>query len=326
MKTYCKKCGLNVDGQVVVKTKTHLIKKQKITCSGEVVVCPFCQNECEDRTLSMAMDEYRRKNKLMFPSEIKQLRLQYGLSSNALSLLCNWGKKTVRQYEEGALLNKGHNALLFFLKDPENMQSYLIHNKNNCSPKVLNDLQEIIKKTETIRWKNQKYLNSLFDLSPCSLNGYRYFDYLKIVSMILYFVNKYGKEEYLRLMALLFYADRLFYEQYDRSISGAVYLYFKSGVVLRHGLTILGILESEELILVTIDKGILVYAKVEDQTEELSNHEIQILDQVYEKFKFMDVHNIIHFIRQDKCLSECYEGQQISYEWFTHDKKEPEGS
>lgn len=326
MKTYCEKCGLNVDAKIVVKTKTHLINKQKITCRGEVIVCPFCQNECEDHTLSVAMDEYRRKNQLMFPSEIKQLRLQYGLSSSALSLLCNWDKKLVHRYEEGLLIKKGHNALLLFLKDPENMRSYLINNKNKCSPRILSELQEIIKKTETIHWKNMKYLNSLFDLSPCLLNGYRYFDYLKIASMVLYFVNKYGKEDYVRLMILLFYSDMFFYKRYDRSMTGGIYLYSKQGVVLRYGLTIFGIMESEGLILVKVDDRVIIYTKGESQTEGLSNKEIKILEQVYEKFKFMDTHNIVHFINKEKYLSECYEGQEISYEWVTYEKKEPEGS
>lgn len=51
------------------------------------------------------------------------------LSQRSFAKLLNWGDKTIRRYENGAVQDRAHNSLLLFLRDPENMRIYLTENE-----------------------------------------------------------------------------------------------------------------------------------------------------------------------------------------------------
>ena len=98
------------------------------------MVCAECGEEfyCEEfdnATLINAYNEYRRKHKLLLPEEIKKIREQYGLSQRSFAKLLNWGDKTICRYENGSIQDKAHNSLLLFLREPENMRTYLTENE-----------------------------------------------------------------------------------------------------------------------------------------------------------------------------------------------------
>ena len=63
------------------------------------------------------------------PEEIKKIREQYGLSQRSFAKLLNWGDKTICRYENGSIQDKAHNSLLLFLREPENMRTYLTENE-----------------------------------------------------------------------------------------------------------------------------------------------------------------------------------------------------
>ena len=65
----------------------------------------------------------------MLPKEIKKIREQYGLSQRAFAKLLNWGDKTNYRYENGSIQDRAHNSLLLFLREPENMRTYLTENE-----------------------------------------------------------------------------------------------------------------------------------------------------------------------------------------------------
>ena len=98
------------------------------------MVCTVCgeelfNEELDSATLINAYNEYRRKHKLLLPEEIRKIREQYGLSQRSFAKLLNWGDKTIRRYENGAVQDRAHNSLLLFLREPENMRTYLTENE-----------------------------------------------------------------------------------------------------------------------------------------------------------------------------------------------------
>ena len=102
--------------------------------NAQVMVCAECGEELfneklDSATLIKAYNEYRRRHKLLFPEEIKEIGEQYGLSQRSFAKLLNWGDKTICRYENGAVQDKAHNSLLLFLKNPENMKTYLMENE-----------------------------------------------------------------------------------------------------------------------------------------------------------------------------------------------------
>ena len=134
MKKYCEECGKEVETKVVFKKETYDVCGEPIEVDAQILVCAECGEEfyCEEfdnATLINAYNEYRRKHKLLLPEEIKKIREQYGLSQRSFAKLLNWGDKTSCRYENGSIQDKAHNSLLLFLREPENMRTYLTENE-----------------------------------------------------------------------------------------------------------------------------------------------------------------------------------------------------
>ena len=151
MKKYCEECGKEVETKVISKKETYEVLGENIEVQAQVLVCADCSAEfyCEeldDATLTNAYNEYRKKHKLLLPTEIKQIRELYGLSQRGFAKLLNWGDKTIHRYENGSIQDKAHNSLLLFLRTPENMKFYLSENENSLDEKHLSKLSVLVNK------------------------------------------------------------------------------------------------------------------------------------------------------------------------------------
>lgn len=143
MKKYCEECGREIEAKIATKKENYEVCGESIEVDARVLTCEDCGEElyCEEldnETLVTAYNEYRRRYKLLMPEDIKKIREQYGLSQRNFAKLLNWGDKTIRRYENGSIQDKAHNSLLFFLREPENMRTYI--NENEIS---LEDKQKI---------------------------------------------------------------------------------------------------------------------------------------------------------------------------------------
>ena len=117
------------------------------------MVCAECgeelfNEELDSATLINAYNEYRRRHKLLLPEEIRKIREQYGLSQRSFAKLLNWGDKTIRRYENGAVQDRAHNSLLLFLREPENMRTYLTENEVALDEKQVAKLLNTVDKLE----------------------------------------------------------------------------------------------------------------------------------------------------------------------------------
>ena len=147
MKKYCEECGREVETEIITKKESYSVRGETIEVDAQVLVCVDCGEEffCEkldNETLLMAYNEYRRKHRLLLPEEIKRIREQYGLSQRAFANLLNWGDKTICRYENGSIQDKAHNSLLLFLRDPQNMRTYLTENEVLLDERQKNKLME----------------------------------------------------------------------------------------------------------------------------------------------------------------------------------------
>ena len=130
MKKYCNVCGKEVETNIVTKDETYDVCGESIDVTAQVLVCANCgeelySEELDNATLISAYNEYRRRHNLLRPDEIRKIREQYGLSQRSFAKLLDWEDKTVCRYENGSLQDKAHNSLLLFLREPENMRTYL---------------------------------------------------------------------------------------------------------------------------------------------------------------------------------------------------------
>ena len=60
----------------------------------------------------------------------------------------NLGDKTICRYENGSVQDKAHNSLLLFLREPENMRTYLTKNEIMLNERQKTKLLDTVEKLE----------------------------------------------------------------------------------------------------------------------------------------------------------------------------------
>ncbi len=118
----------------------HAIKGEEIIVKIELPYCIECGNQLsdidiEEKHFDMALTEYRKRNRLLQPNEIKSIREFYGLSQRAFSRALGFAEPTINRYEQGAIQDSLHNNIIKLVRKPENMISMAEDNKANLSVK-----------------------------------------------------------------------------------------------------------------------------------------------------------------------------------------------
>lgn len=325
MRKYCEECGREVETKVITKKESYDVCGESIEVDARILVCTDCGEEfyCEEldnATLILAYNEYRRKHKLLLPEEIKKIREQYGLSQRSFAKLLNWGDKTICRYENGSIQDKAHNSLLLFLREPENMRTYLTENEVALGERQQGKLLAIVDKLE----QNEEYRSGrrlfhlFFTKVPCEENGYRAFDYDKFCAMVLFFAHKSTELLKTKLMKLLNYSDMIFYKENGISISGVRYAHLPYGPVPENFDILLGTMAADHIahIEVFYDNGYEKHQVVPEEeipTGVLSEAEIAVMERIYEKFADFGSVDISNYSHKEKGYISTKKGEIISY-------------
>lgn len=325
MRKYCEECGREVETTIITKKETYDVCREPVEVDAQVLVCADCgeefySEELDNATLVRAYNEYRRRHKLLLPEEIKRIREQYGLSQRSFGKLLNWGDKTICRYENGSIQDKAHNSLLLFLREPENMRTYLTENEVALNEKQQSRLLAIVEKLE----QNEEYRTGgrLFNLFvtkvPCEENGYRAFDYDKFCAMVLFFAHKSEELLKTKLMKLLNYSDMVFYKENGISISGVRYAHLPYGSVPENFDILLGTMAADHIahIEVLYENGYEKHQVIpEEEMQEgvLSEKEIAVLERIYKKFAGFGSVDISNYSHKERGYIETKKGEIISY-------------
>lgn len=325
MKKYCEKCGNEVETKVVTKKETYNIFGEPIEVDAQVLVCGECgeefyYEEFDAATLNSAYNEYRKKHKLLFPEDIKKIREQYGLSQRSFAKLLNWGDKTIYRYENGSIQDKAHNSLLLFLREPENMRTYLEENEVVLDEKQKEKLLETVEKLEkdTEYQVGERFLELYFSRIPCEENGFKGFDYEKFCAMVLFFAQKTSELLKTKLMKLLCYSDMIFYKENGVSMSGVKYAHLPYGPAPDHFDIIFGKMAADHVAHIEVFyDGIYEKHQVipeRDFLEDvLTETETEVLNRIFEKFKNFGSVEISNYSHNEKGYNETKPGEIISY-------------
>ncbi len=325
MMDYCEACARDVETKIITRKETFTVCGEDIEIDAKVMVCAECgeelfNEELDSATLIIAYNEYRRRHKLLLPEEIKKIREQYGLSQRSFAKLLNWGDKTIRRYENGAVQDRAHNSLLLFLREPGNMRTYLIENEVALEEKQIARLLETVKKLEqgTDFRNGSHYFDGFFSGIPCEENGFKGFDYEKLCAMVLFFAHKSTGLLKTKLMKLLNYSDMIFYKENGLSISGLKYAHLPYGPVPDNFDMILGKMAADHVahIEVVYDgayESHQVVPECDVPEGALSDEEIEVLERIYEKFKDFRSIDISNYSHKEKGYNATKTGQIISY-------------
>ncbi|MCR4601315.1 MAG: DUF4065 domain-containing protein [Clostridia bacterium] len=325
MMDYCEVCGKEVETKIITRKETFNVCGEDIEIDAHVMVCAECgeelfNEELDSATLINAYNEYRRRHKLLLPEEIKTIREQYGLSQRSFAKLLNWGDKTICRYENGSIQDKAHNSLLLFLREPENMRTYLTENEIVLDEKQKAKLLDTVEKLELdAEYRADiRLFDSFFSRIPSEENGSKGFDYEKLCAMVLFFAHKGTGLLKTKLMKLLNYSDMIFYKENGVSISGLKYAHLPYGPVPDNFDMILGRMAAEHLAHIeviydgTYEKH-QVIPECDIPEGVLSESEIEVLDRIYEKFKSFGSVEISEYSHKEKGYNATKTGQIISY-------------
>lgn len=327
MMDYCEVCGREVETKIITRKEIFNVCGEAIEVDAQVMVCAECgeelfNEELDSATLINAYNEYRRRHKLLLPEEIRRIREQYGLSQRSFAKLLNWGDKTIRRYENGAVQDRAHNSLLLFLREPENMRTYLTENEVALDEKQISRLLETVEKLEqdTDFRVGRRYFDLFFSRVPCEENGFKGFDYEKLCAMVLFFAHKSAGLLKTKLMKLLNYSDMIFYKENGLSISGLKYAHLPYGPVPDNFDMILGKMAADHIAHIEVfydgsyeNHQVIPECDVPEGT--LSDEEIEVLNRIYEKFKNFGSAEISNYSHREKGYNATKTGQIISYEY-----------
>lgn len=325
MKKYCEECGKEVETKIISKKESYVVCGESIEVDAQILVCSECGEElfCEEldnATLVNAYNEYRRKHKLLLPEEIRKIREQYGLSQRSLAKLLNWGDKTIYRYENGSIQDRAHNSLLLFLREPENMRTYLTENEvaldERQKAKLLETVDQLEQNTE--HRIGLRFFELFFSKTPSEENGFKAFDYEKTCAMVLFFANKNAELLKTKLMKLLNYSDMIFYKENGISISGLKYAHLPYGPVPDNFDMLFGKMASDHFAHIEVydDNGYEKHQVVPEMDVPagiLSAEEISVLERINEKFANFGSVEISKYSHKEKGYSSTKKGEIISY-------------
>ena len=325
MRKYCEECGREVETKVITKRESYDVCGESVEVDAQILVCAECGEEfyCEEldnATLIRAYNEYRRRHKLLLPEEIKKIREQYGLSQRSFAKLLNWGDKTICRYENGSIQDKAHNSLLLFLREPENMRTYLTENEIVLDERQKAKLLDTVDKLEQDKEyrAGRRFFEIFFSRIPSEENGFKGFDYEKLCAMVLFFAHKSTGLLKTKLMKLLNYSDMVFYKENGISISGLKYAHLPYGPVPDNFDIILGKMAADHLAHIeVIYDGAYEKHQVVPECDVpegvLSDSEVEMLNRIYEKFKSFGSVEIYDYSHKEKGYNATKTGQIISY-------------
>lgn len=333
-KQFCPNCEKSGPVEVIRKDETIKVRDMDIRTTSTVSKCSVCHETFatetqEEENLRKAYDEYRRQKKLLTPSEIKQLREQYGLSQTNFSRWLGWGDITVHRYESGALQDSVHNETLILLHDPKNAQMLLDSTKGNLDDATRQRLEKKISDllSEDLNQRIESDLETALSAEdPSELNGYRRFDIERFENLVLYIIKKVGPSFKTALNKFLWYIDFGFYQEQTKSITGAKYVKFPHGPVPKGydyifaNMVEKGQLEAEEVSFVNHDTGEEFTGEkyrnlVAPNTDLFQGNELKTADQWISLLKGKSATELGNLAHEEKGYKDTNDKEPISYKY-----------
>lgn len=228
-------------GEVIKKNsiQTLTYRSQTFSVHAHYYECvesgeSFTTEELDTLNLLQLHNQYRERNHVLFPEQIKALRERYGVSQRTMSTLMGFGINQYRSYEEGEIPSLSNAKLIGLVRDPRNFRELVLERKDELKERELAELLRRVDELTVSRGEaTQEVLNAIWNPMdvPNQFTGYRVPSFDKFAQMVLFFYNHLPHLYTVRLNKLLFYADFGHYKRTGYSISGARYCAIPRGPV-----------------------------------------------------------------------------------------------
>ena len=283
----------------VFTTEEQEFRKEKFTVHTRYYVCEdtqekFTTTEQDELTFNELYGQYRTLHGIPFPSEIKTIREQYGLSLSAISRILGFGINQYANYENGQMPSESNGKMILAAKNKEFMLALLDSSHSEFTETEYQRLRASIASAPD-RITPDRRVALLYSDTQCSVfNGFGALSPEKVSQMVKFFIHHEDRLFPTKLNKQLFYSDFLCYRLHGRSMSGLRYQAIKYGPVPFHYDTIYDNIEG-------VEKDIVIRHNTESSclrcdgfdTSVFSQEEIKVLETVLEKTKSMTTEQIV---------------------------------
>jgi putative zinc finger/helix-turn-helix YgiT family protein len=330
MRAICPHCEVERDLEQISISRDYEIRGEIISVKVNVLRCKECGKEFDPPDLypdplEIAYREYRRKNQMLQPEEIKELRISLGLTQKELAQLLGWGGATLSRYENGALQDDAHNTTLLLLRDPQNVLRLVESNPKAISPDKLSRLViNLSGMIEDGELSFRQIYERRFGRYPIDIySGYRRLDLNKLFSSILYFCSNTEIVK-TKLNKLLFFSDFKHFKEYAVSITGSRYAHLPYGPAPDRYSFYIAALHEDEGSLAIEEKyfndypGEVLIALKSPDLGLFSASEIQVLSEVNHLLAGHSAKALSDLSHREKGYLDTLDGELISYEYADH--------
>lgn len=330
---YCPMCDEDQPLRREIRREVYRVRGESIEVDAEVLVCERCggdvaDRECDERTLRLAYDTYRERHGLLRPEDIRNLRTRYGLSQRALARLLGWGLVTIQRYENGALQDVAHDAVLRQLTHPRNVLALVERAGSRLSERErLAIRRAVLSQTEATDAEHlvddiEVSFNLDFERRPL-VHGARPVDLDRVGNIAAWFAVQCSDLFKTKLAKLLWIADFLHFRRHRVSITGLTYVRLPHGPVPDRYSLLLGALEQIEAIELREQAagqfvGEVVRALAEPDLSDLTTSERDTLEAVVRRFGGRSSNGLSELAHREEAWRGRQDGEPIPYSEADH--------
>lgn len=315
-------------GKVTLKTerKEFEFRKSKFEIVYHYYICEdtkeeFTDTQIDELNLIQVYNQYREKEGIPFPPEIKGIRQKYGISAAKMSLILGFGTNMYAKYEAGEMPSISNGRMIKGCDDVNTFRNYVF----NCTDIDEKDRSKILKNIDKIapydKFTDDWLAKMLFDWSNNGKeSGYTGLSLDKAKQVILYFAGL-CRPFTTKMNKLLFYSDFLHYKRFGNSITGLNYIAIAKGPVPKRYSTLYDQTETickEEIIFPNGSSGEQLVPKKDSVFDRtlFSESEISILEEVGAKLKNIKTNDIVTLSHQEAAWMENEKQHKaISYDY-----------
>jgi len=240
MTQFCPTCEDYRATKTEEREETYTVRGREITVPVKTAVCAECgeslgSDDEDEKVLGAVYEAFRRKEDLLTPEQIKQIRERYRLSQKSFAALLGMSEATINRYEKGALQDRTHDTAIRACEDPGLVRDLLQRRGHLLSQWQKQRAEEALAgqapaESDVPDWLDE--LESGFMPKEVSdRTGFRRFDQKRFAAVVVWFCRRLGGAWTTQINKLMFYADFLNFKTATVSLTGSAYRKIQRGPV-----------------------------------------------------------------------------------------------
>lgn len=325
--TYCPECNKMTEPVTRKLFREFNVRGTLIEVEEYGNFCSQCDqligDELYDELLQKAYDEYRKRNDLLSPRDIRNIREKYQLSQVLFAKIAGIGEATLQRYERGALPSIANNKLLSLAKTPEGLLDLLEANRSRISEVDYHAIKSKLEREVYSLEDPESYILCRLSRTSPLERGYTPFCFDKLKGIMACVLEKMGSSVSITKMnKLLFYIDFASFKLNTRAITGLSYVNWQHGPVpegsvsyeLYNLLQESGVISIEEI---QLDDCIQRWFHLKDPTSSryLDEKEQAVIDEVIEKIGQKCAKELEELSHEEEGYRKTSCGDVISFEY-----------